>query len=95
MTRPERRELIYKAVDAERERQRKKFGGNLHQDNIVWVAALAEELGEVSRASLDMDAVFLGLNPDGDVEEMFLHLVAEIDQVIALGVAWRESLMDI
>lgn len=82
-----RREDVYDLIDAERERQREKWGGS-HEwgqgdcsshdvATIVKAAVLTEECGEVARAVLDM-------NDDA--------LRAELVEVAAVCVAWLEGL---
>lgn len=78
---------IYKAIDAERDRQAKKWeGGHRWGDGdcsslgvpaIVKATVLSEEAGEVARAVLDHD---------GD------SLRIELVQVAAVAVAWLESM---
>lgn len=79
---------IYQAIDTERARQERKWS-RLHEwgtgdcsspavEEIVKVAVLTEEVGEVARAVLDRE--------DTD------RLRAELVQVAAVAVAWLESL---
>jgi hypothetical protein len=80
------RQAIYALIDAERERQAAKWSGEHLWGNgdcssgfvedIVKVAVLAEECGEVARAVLD----------DSD------RLADELVQIAAVAVAWLESL---
>lgn len=77
---------IVAAIDAERTRQREKWGGlhawgvgdcsSKHVPAVVKAAVLAEECGEVARAVLD-----------GDSDQLFRELV----QVAAVAVAWMEG----
>ena len=85
MTRPD----IYKAIDAERQRQAEKWNrehdwgyGDCSSSDVpapVKAAVLAEECGEVARAALDGTA----------------DLRDELVQVAAVAVAWLESLVNI
>lgn len=78
---------IYAAIDAERERQQRKWNiahpwgwGDCSSPTLapaVKVAVLTEEVGEVSRAVLDIDHE---------------NLRAELVQVAAVAVAWLEAL---
>jgi hypothetical protein len=77
---------VFALIDAERDRQSAKWGGNhawgkgdcssLEVPDEIKSVVLAEECGEVARAVLDLDH-------DG--------LVAELVQVAAVAVAWLES----
>ena len=83
----EHRADIYAAIDAERDRQIRKWGGkhdwgtgdcsSLDVHNIVKVSVLSEECGEVARAVLDLDNT---------------QLRTELIQVAAVAVAWLEAL---
>lgn len=82
------RAAIYRLISAERVRQSAKWSerhawgqgdcSSSNVDQVVKVAVLTEEVGEVARAVLDIT------NPD--------HLRAELVQVAAVAVAWLESL---
>lgn len=78
---------VYDLIDAERDKQRVKWGG-LHAwgqgdcssravPEVVKAAVLAEECGEVSRAVLEQDVP---------------GLRAELVQVAAVAVAWLEAI---
>jgi len=63
-------------VVAERERQTAMWGEPEH-DNFVWLAILAEELGEVSGAALEGSSV---------------NIRREIIHVAAVALAWLECI---
>ncbi len=80
------RAMIYAAIDAERDRQARKWArphawgqgdcSSLLVDQTVKAAVLAEECGEVARAVLDQDSA--GIRD-------------ELVQVAAVAVAWLEA----
>lgn len=75
------RDAIYTDIASERDRQEAKFPGRTcaHEiDNLLKLAILHEESGEVARALLDHESV--------------KQLRAELIQVAAVCVAWVESI---
>ena len=84
-----RRSSVYALIDAERARQAAKWGGpgphvwgqgdcsSSDVADIVKVAVLTEEVGEVARAVLEVDLE---------------HLRRELVQVAAVAVAWLEGM---
>lgn len=81
------RAALYELIDAERDTQRRKWGGPHEWGSgdcsspdvapVTKAAVLAEECGEVSRAVLDRDTD---------------NLRRELVQVAAVAVAWLEGL---
>lgn len=72
------RKNIYQLIDEERQRQIVKWGDDRCLDPFVWVAVLAEEIGEASEAVLKAES-------QKDLED-------EIVQIAAVAVAWLEDL---
>lgn len=68
---------IIKAIAEERNRQDQKWGANRQLRDDTWASIAGEEVGEVAEA-------VLGAHPDED-------LLAEIIQVVAVGIAIPES----
>lgn len=73
-------ESVFDEVAAERARQDERWGEQ-NQDDFVWGAILAEEVGEVNRAMLEARDG----NGGGNLRE-------ELLQVAAVAVAWVESI---
>lgn len=71
----EERELVFRKVTAERDRQTKKWGRQKHS-NATWNLILNEEVGEVAKAILERE--------EGGVTKKLI-------QVIAVAVAWLED----
>jgi hypothetical protein len=71
------RDLVYLAIDEERDKQDDKWGEGRKMPNEVWATILAEEVGEAAQASLKD-------------EEMPLR--REIIQIAAVAIAWIEAL---
>lgn len=76
------RTLIYRDIDAERDRQEARFGRQIHSWP-VWAAVLAEECGEVAEACLQAH----WREPSGPE-----HLREELVQVAAVAVQMLEKL---
>lgn len=76
------RTSIYRDVDAERDRQERKFGRQVHSWP-VWSAILTEECGEVAEACLQVE-----WQEPGGLE----HLREELVQVAAVAVQMIEKL---
>lgn len=70
----EQSEILTQIVQ-ERERQKKRWGGRLHTGS-QWVALLAEELGEVSRAVMEDDV----LSYEGELVQLAAVAVAALEQ---------------
>lgn len=81
------RELVYRAIDAERDRQSEKWGGRHAWGTgdcsssavpvTVKACVLNEEVGEVNRAVLEQDRTALR---------------RELEHVAAVAVAWLEAM---
>lgn len=86
-------DIILIRVELERERQRKLLEeekipfdvASIVEDDVLKLAVLSEEFGEVARAVLNRA---LGL-------KALTHLQEELIQVAAVAVAWAESLQEL
>ena len=76
-------EIVYNKIMDERERQNQKWGVQEH-GAFVWLAILAEEVGELSEAALHDQ---FGGDHAGTLEK-------ELIQVAAVAWQWLESLQD-
>jgi len=74
---PTDRDKVKALIDEERSNQDLKWGIQNHRDS-VWLAILAEEIGEVAKAIL---------------ERKYVELDKELTQVCAVAVAWKECRM--
>lgn len=73
---------IWQDIADERDRQDAKWGDQSGNDNFVWTAVLAEEVGEAAQAALQVS--FGGGQPG--------HLRDELVQTAAVCVAWIEAI---
>lgn len=72
------RDLIFKAINAERDRQDEKWGDQSGHSDDRWMTILVEEVGESAQEILD-----------GDEIKLFI----ELTQVAAVTVQWMEALL--
>jgi len=80
---------VLRAVLAERKRQDQQWGDDQHHDNVVWLAILMEEVGEVAEAVLEEhNARNCGLDVLAD--DHLDDVEKELIQVAAVAVQWLE-----
>ena len=75
-------------VRAERARQDRIYGDQTSNSAVRFLAALGEEFGEVSRAMWEID---MATSTDEKLKHL-ANLRAELVQVAATAVMWRETL---
>ena len=91
MNRPETREAVYNAIDAERQRQQQLHPDKTCADRMAQSSRyliLAEEVGEVAAALQDLHSKTS--DRDGWLQARD-HLHDELVQVAAVAVAWLEG----
>lgn len=80
------RDRIFRAIEAERERQDDKFGEQNH-DPFKWLAILGEEVGEANKAALEAEfALHKGFDGSGNFE----NYIKELIQIAAVAVSMIE-----
>ena len=77
-----RSQVIHDEIQAERNRQERKWGQQDHE-NLKWSAILQEEVGEVAKAILEEPSFECGYDE---------ALRREVIQVAAVAVAWLEAI---
>ncbi|WP_061215745.1 MazG-like family protein [Leptospira santarosai] len=78
------RELIFKEISEEREKQDLKFGSQNHHP-VEWCMILGEEVGEVQKAALESYFRYEGKNHD------YSEYRKELIQVAAVAISMIES----
>ena len=78
------RQNIFAEIEEERLRQIKKFGKQVH-DPYKWITILTEEVGEISKCSLELDMT--------KVKDVTGYL-AEVIQAAAVCVAMAECIIE-